>query len=799
MKFIKSFSEIDINDIALVGGKNASLGEMYSALAHSGVKVPDGFAITADAYRLFIHGNKLQDRIANALENLDTHNFRALAETGRSIRGWIMHSSLPKELAKEISLAYRDLSEKYGQHTDVAVRSSATAEDLPNASFAGQQETYLNIHGIENLIVSCKRVFASLFTDRAISYRVDKGFNHMDVALSIGVQKMVRADLGVSGVMFTLDTESGFRDVTLITAAYGLGENVVQGSVNPDEYYVYKPMLKDSLRPIVRKHLGEKAIKMVYTYDGAAGISTRNIQVAREQRHEFALNDDDILQLARYGNIIEQHYSEQAGHEKPMDIEWAKDGISGDLYILQARPETVLSTAGKKQQQEVFRMQSRGEIITTGKSVGQRIAAGQARVILEPEHMRELKPGEILVTDITDPDWEPVMKIAGAIVTNRGGRTCHAAIVARELGIPAIVGTGNATQEIKTGEEVTVSCAESDTGFVYRGLQKFEVELIDIENPPQPKTHVMLNLANPDQAFKYSTLPVDGVGLARLEFIINHNIRIHPKALLQLDQLEETKQAEIRSLIHGYDSPETYYISQLAQGIAMIAAAFFPRPVIVRLSDFKSNEYASLIGGTGFEPKEENPMIGLRGASRYYSELFADCFRLECEAIKQVRETMGLTNVAIMLPFVRSIQEASAVLDIMQDQGLKRGEKDLQIFLMCEIPTNALLAEQFLELFDGFSIGSNDLTQLTLGADRDSGLITNFDERDPAVLKLIELAIDACKQKDKYVGICGQAPSDYPEFTRWLVSHGINSISLNPDSVIAMSRVIAEMENTGNA
>ncbi len=796
MRYIRRFNELGINDVPLVGGKNASLGEMYRTLSSKGVKIPNGFATTAEAYRHFISHNNLEQRICEALAQLDTNDTQALATTGARIRSWIVHSELPAELIAEIRGAYLALEQEYGDNTDVAVRSSATAEDLPTASFAGQQESYLNIRGSHNLLTTCKQVFASLFTDRAISYRVDKGFADVEIALSIGVQKMVRSDIAASGVIFTLDTESGFRDVVFITSAYGLGENVVQGAVNPDEFFVFKPMLHGELRPIIKRQLGEKAIKMLYTGDPMAGISTRNVTVKREERERFSITDDEVLELARQAVTIEQHY------QRPMDIEWAKDGESGELFIVQARPETVQSNndAGFAQ---TYRLQSRGPVLTRGKSVGQKIAAGPVRVILEAAQMHTLQPGEVLVTDITDPDWEPVMKIAAAIVTNRGGRTCHAAIVARELGIPAVVGCGDATHALTTGQEVTVSCAEGDDGFIYEGIQAFSQETIDLSTLTKPKTHIMLNLANPSLAFVTSRLPCEGVGLTRLEFIINNTIRIHPRALLEYDRIDTATQKQIAPLIAGYADPVSYYVQRLAEGVGTIAAAFHPRPIIVRMSDFKSNEYAALIGGKPFEPVEENPMIGFRGASRYPSPEFAAAFALECAAVKLVREEMGLDNVALMIPFVRSVDEAKAVLKLMAEKGLKRGENGLKIYMMCEIPANALLADDFLELFDGFSIGSNDLTQLTLGVDRDSGIVTSFDERNPAVLKLMQMAIEACKRKGKYVGICGQAPSDYPEITRWLVQQGIESISLNPDSVIRMTQQVLETEKeltaAGNA
>src|SRR3569623_1998500 len=752
MQYIRRLNELGVGDVGLVGGKNASLGELYRNLAAEGVKVPHGFATTAAAYRHYLAHNHLDQRIHDALNELDTHDVRALAVTGAKIRQWIMRGDIPGDLAAEIRAGYKALAAEYGASPDVAVRSSATAEDLPTASFAGQQETYLNIRGTDNLLATCKRVFASLFMDRAISYRVDQGFDHMSVALSIGVQKMVRADLGAAGVMFTLDTETGFRDVVFINAAYGLGEIVVQGSVNPDEFYVFKTTLASGHRPILKRQLGSKERKLVYAADAMAGVSTRNIPVKKEERERFALTDDEVLQLARYATVIEQHYSKQAGRPMPMDIEWAKDGVSNKLFILQARPETV-HAAKSSHALETYRLEQRGPLLATGKSVGQKIAAGTARVILEAKDMGELEPGEVLITDITDPDWEPVMKIAAAIVTNRGGRTCHAAIVARELGIPAIDGCGDATPRNASGAAVTVSCAEGDAGHVYAGTLRFRKDTANLSALPRPDTRIMINVGNPQTAFEVCKLPNDGVGLARLEFIINNSIRIHPRALIDYAQLAPALREQIDPLIAGYPDPRTFYIDRLAEGVGTIAAAFYPKPVIVRMSDFKSNEYAALIGGEAYEPKEENPMIGFRGASRYPSERFAECFAMECAAMKQVREELGLTNVALMIPFVRSVDEARQVLELMTHHGLQRGEHDLKIFMMCEIPANALLADEFLDLFDGFSIGSNDLTQLTLGVDRDSGIVTGFDERNGAVLKLMEMAIKACKARGKYIGI----------------------------------------------
>jgi pyruvate,water dikinase len=793
LRYVRYFNQLGIDDVPLVGGKNASLGEMYQALSSEGVRVPNGFATTAEAYRDYLTHNGLEQRIREALDELDVDDVDALATTGALIRGWIVDGELPPQLSEEIIKAYAEMAREYGPDPDMAVRSSATAEDLPDASFAGQQETYLNIRGTEHLLRTCKRVLASLFTDRAIHYRVDKGFDHMSIALSIGVQKMVRSDIGCSGVMFTLDTESGFRDVVMITSAYGLGENVVQGAVNPDEFLVFKPTLESGHRPIIRRHLGEKAIKMVYTKDPVTAEATRNVPVKNSGRLRFSITDDEVLELARYAVAIEKHYTTHAGKSRPMDIEWAKDGESGELYIVQARPETVHSIRTDAFQ-EIFTLEERGPVLSRGKAVGAKIGTGKARIILEAAHMHDLQHGEVLVTDITDPDWEPVMKIASAIVTNRGGRVCHAAIVARELGIPAVVGAGNATHEIHDGQEVTVSCVEGDVGYVYEGILPYTRERVDMGRLERPRTNIMLIVGNPVQALEFAAFPNDGVGLARLEFIINTSIGVHPQALLELENLSGEVINEIAPRIAGYASPKDFYIERLAEGVGTIAAAFYPKPVIVRMSDFKSNEYAALLGGSGFEPREENPMIGFRGASRYYSESFAKCFALECAAMKKVREEMGLTNLELMIPFARTVDEVSKVMQLMADQGLKRGENGLKINVMCEIPANALLAKQFLDICDGFSIGSNDLTQLTLGVDRDSGTLTGFDERDPAVLALMDMAIRACQEENKYIGICGQAPSDFPEITRWLVERGIHSISLNPDSVMKMTEIVLEIE-----
>ena len=793
MRYVRTFNTLGINDIEIVGGKNASLGEMITELSPLGLRIPDGFATTAEAYWHFLDHNGLREPITKLLTNLDVRDVVQLAETGKKIRHWFLAGNLPPELAAEITKAYEDLTKQYGMVPDVALRSSATAEDLPGASFAGQQETYLNINGIESVLTTCLKVFASLFTDRAIAYRVDKGFEHMKVALSIGVQKMARSDIGASGVMFTLDTESGFRDVVLINAAYGLGENVVQGAVNPDEYHVFKPTINEKHHPIIKRQLGDKALRMIY--DEAGGV--QNIDVPIAEREQFVLNDDDIVDLARQAVIIEQHYSAHHDHNQPMDIEWAKDGRDGLLYILQARPETIHSSDEHSHFTQHV-LEEHGEILCTGKSVGRMIGSGKVRVIPNASDMNSLQAGEILVTDITDPDWEPIMKIASAIVTNRGGRTCHAAIIARELGIPAVVGCGNASTVLQTGQDVTVCCSEGDTGSIYKGLLPWHTKIIKPFKGERPKTKLMLNVGDPEQAYILSQLPADGVGLARLEFIINHFIGIHPRALLQPELVDPITRTEIEKRSAAYDNPRSFYIQRLAEGIGSIAAAFSPRQVIVRLSDFKSNEYAAMPGGEFFEPKEENPMIGFRGASRYPSSQFSECFKMECEALVRVRNEMGLTNLAVMIPFARTVDEAKQVLQLMQDNGLVRGKDGLKIYLMCEIPANALLADEFLEHFDGFSIGSNDLTQLTLGVDRDSSLVNDFDERNPAVLKLMEMAISACNKADKYIGICGQAPSDYPEITHWLVKQGIHSISFNPDSLPIMFDIVREAEANKN-
>jgi len=766
--------QVGMDDLARVGGKNASLGEMISQLADLGVSVPGGFATTADAYRDFLSQSELDQRIRKRLENLPVDDVNALVAAGKEIRQWIMDTPFPAALDNAVEQAWARLAEEHGAEPEVAVRSSATAEDLPDASFAGQQETFLNVRGIDDVKQKMHAVFASLYNDRAISYRVHQGFAHHDVALSASVQIMARSDIGASGVMFTLDTESGFRDVVFLTASWGLGETVVQGTVNPDEFYLYKANTRAGRPAILRRNLGSKAERMVYGSDGG----TLTEPVPDELRQQFCISDDDAEELARQALIIEDHYG------KPMDIEWGKDGASGKIYILQARPETVQSRASTTTR-EHYQLHERGLVLAEGRSIGQRIGAGKAKVIAGIEQMHEVQAGDVLITDMTDPDWEPVMKKAAAIVTNRGGRTCHAAIIARELGIPAVVGCGDATTRIQHDRPVTVSCAEGDTGFIYAGELDFEIVNSDLGQMPEAPLKIMMNVGNPDRAFSFAQIPNAGVGLARLEFIINRMIGIHPRALLEFDQQTPELQASIRQMIAGYDDPVNYYIERLTEGIATIAAAFAPNPVIVRLSDFKSNEYANLLGGEAYEPDEENPMLGYRGASRYVDDEFKACFELECKALLKVRNTLGLTNVWAMVPFVRTLGEAREVIDVMQAFGLKSGENGLKIIMMCELPSNALLADEFLEYFDGFSIGSNDMTQLTLGLDRDSGLVAHrFDERDPAVKKLLAMAIAACRKHHKYIGICGQGPSDYPDLAEWLLDQGIESMSLNPDTVI---------------
>ncbi|MGN6251545.1 MAG: phosphoenolpyruvate synthase [Marmoricola sp.] len=781
---VRWFSELGMADLEQVGGKNASLGEMVSQLADLDVRVPDGFATTADAYRRFLGETGLVERIAGELEGLDTDDTRRLAEVGRTIRAAIVEQPFPEDLEADIRAAFEQLAGSVDD-ASFAVRSSATAEDLPDASFAGQQETFLNVRGIDAVLTAIREVYASLYNDRAIAYRVHHGFAHDEVALSAGVQQMVRSDIGASGVMFTMDTESGFTDAVFVTSAYGLGEGVVQGAVNPDEFYVYKPALRAGRPAILKRGVGAKATKMVYTDDAAVGRTTEFVDVEAAQSRLLSLTDDEVEELARHALTIEEHYG------RPMDIEWGKDGVDGRLYILQARPETVQSRrTGTLERYRMPRDARAGaEVVIEGRAIGQKIGAGAVRVLSSPEEMHDFSEGEVLVADMTDPDWEPIMKRAAAIVTNRGGRTCHAAIIARELGIPAVVGTGSATRDLSDGREVTVSCAEGDTGYVYDGALEFDVESTDLTGMPDVGVKIMMNVGTPEQAFAFSRLPNAGVGLARLEFIINRQIGIHPKALLDLERdpeaLDPALRREIEELTAAYPSPREFFVQRVAEGVATIAAAFAPEPVIVRMSDFKSNEYAHLVGGAAYEPDEENPMIGYRGASRYLSEGFAECFAMECEALRHVRDAMGLTNVTVMIPFVRTLKEAEGVIDLLARNGLERGRNDLRVVMMCEVPSNAVLAERFLEHFDGFSIGSNDMTQLTLGLDRDSGLVADgFDERDPAVLHMLELAISACRRLDKYVGICGQGPSDHPDLAEWLLEQGIESMSLNPDTVV---------------
>jgi len=787
------FNVVGIADIPLVGGKNASLGEMIQQLSSQGVKVPTGFATTAYAYRYFITGAGLEVKLRKIFADLDVEDMANLQECGKQARSLMLETPFPLELQEAIARSYQSLCQEYSIDTDVAVRSSATAEDLPDASFAGQQETYLNVHGIKGVLESCHKCFASIFTDRAISYRQMRGFDHFEVALSVGIQKMVRSDLASSGVMFSIDTETGFQNAALITAAYGLGENIVQGAVNPDEYLVFKPTLKQGYKPILQKRLGTKEIKMVYDLGGSK--LTKNISVPQLERHQFALNDQEILQLAKWTCIIEDHYSKVRGMATPMDIEWAKDGITGELFIVQARPETVQSQKSKTVLR-TYQLQEKSQVLLTGRSVGEMIGLGKARVILDVPEINLFQAGEVLVTNRTDPDWEPIMKKASAIVTNSGGRTCHASIIAREMGIPAIVGCGNATTVLETGQEITVSCAEGETGQVYAGLLNFEIQELPLDNLPRTRTKIMMNVGNPEEALGLTAIPNDGVGLARMEFIIANHIKAHPLALLHFDELEdELAKYKISELTAQYEDKAEFFIAKLAQGIGTIAAAFYPKPVIVRLSDFKSNEYANLLGGRQFEPKEENPMIGWRGASRYYDPRYREGFALECQAMKRVREEMGLTNMILMVPFCRTPEEGKRVLAEMAKNGLVKGENGLEVYVMCELPSNVLLADEFSQVFDGFSIGSNDLTQLTLGLDRDSELVAHlFDERNEAVKRIIAKAITTVKQNNRKIGICGQAPSDYPEFARFLVEQGIDSISLNPDSVIKTMLEIAKAE-----
>ncbi len=786
------FENLRMTDVESVGGKNASLGEMISQLAEKGVRVPGGFATTAEAYRTFLAHNGLSERISAALAALNVDDVTELARVGKEIRQWILETPFPEQLDNDIATAWAKMVADAGtDQISVAVRSSATAEDLPDASFAGQQETFLNINGLENVKEAMKHVFASLYNDRAISYRVHKGFAHDIVALSAGVQRMVRSDSGAAGVLFTIDTESGFEDVVFVTSSYGLGETVVQGAVNPDEFYVHKPTLKAGKPAILRKTMGSKLIKMTFTDKAEAGKSVQVVDVPAEQRKQFSISDEEITELAKYALIIEEHYG------RPMDVEWGRDGLDGKLYILQARPETVKSQESGSRILRRYNIEDKGAVLVEGRAIGQKIGQGVVRLVKDASEMDVVQAGDILVTDMTDPDWEPVMKRAAAIVTNRGGRTCHAAIIARELGIPAVVGCGNATDVLQAGQEVTVSCAEGDTGFIYQGLAKVAVNEVALDNMPPAPTKVMMNVGNPELAFSFSSLPSDGIGLARMEFVINRQIGIHPKALIEFDQQDADIKEEIRERIAGYASPVDFYVDKIAEGVATLAASVYPRKVIVRMSDFKSNEYAGLVGGSRYEPHEENPMIGFRGAARYVSDDFKDCFSLECKALKYVRDEMGLTNVEIMIPFVRTLTEAELVIKALKENGLERGKNGLRLIMMCEVPSNALLAEQFLQYFDGFSIGSNDMTQLTLGVDRDSGgpIAATFDERNAAVKVMLHLAISACRKHNKYIGICGQGPSDHPDFAKWLVEEGIGSLSLNPDTVIETWLYLANEQN----
>lgn len=786
-RYVFPFSQLRMTDVDRVGGKNASLGELLSQLTSAGIRVPDGFATTAEAFRLFIKESGLEARIAKRLEGLDVEDVHALAAAGAEIRRWVEEAPFPAELEKEIREFYDWL--KDGQEEiSVAVRSSATAEDLPDASFAGQQETYLNVVGIDQVLSRMKEVFASLYNDRAISYRVHKGFTHMEVALSAGVQRMCRSDKGAAGVMFTLDTESGFDQVVFVTASYGLGETVVQGAVNPDEFFVFKPALAAGKYPIVRRNLGSKLIKMEFDPDKASGRSVRTVDVDPEDRRKFALTDEDVIELAKFATIIEKHYG------RPMDIEWGKDGIDGKIYILQARPETVKSRQNSSDVQQKFTLKTRGKVLAEGRAIGQKIGAGPVRIVADASEMDRVQKGDVLVTDMTDPNWEPVMKKASAIVTNRGGRTCHAAIIARELGIPAVVGCGDATESLEENTPVTVSCAEGDTGHIYSGIQDFTVDEVCRGALPEVPVKIMMNIGNPQLAFDFCQIPNKGVGLARLEFIINNNIGVHPKLCLEYPNIPSEMRDKLDRITAGYKDPVDFYVSKIAEGVATIACAFYPKKVIVRMSDFKSNEYRKLTGGALYEPEEENPMLGFRGASRYIAHSFADCFELECRAMKRVRDEMGLTNVELMLPFVRTINEIEQCVALLEKNGLKRGENGLRLNMMCEIPSNALLADEFLNYVDGFSIGSNDLTQLTLGLDRDSGLVAqSFDERNAAVKKLLSMAIKTCTARGKYVGICGQGPSDHADFAAWLMEEGIESISLNPDTVVDTWRRLAKV------
>ena len=792
-KFIRFFKDLTIDDVPLVGGKNASLGEMYRELAGQGIKVPNGFAITAEAYRYMLDEADAWEPLHDALDDLNPDDVVDLARRGARAREIVYGAGLPGDLRDEILDAYRELRDEYGEDLSTAVRSSATAEDLPTASFAGQHDTYLNIRGEEHLLETCRRCFASLFTDRAIHYRIDQGFDQFKVFLSVGIMKMVRSDLAASGVMFSLDTETGFRDVVFITGAYGLGENVVQGAVDPDEFYVHKPTFEQGHRAVLRRTLGPKKIKMIYAH-GRTREPIRNVPTTADERERFCLNDEEVLTLADYAIKVENHYSEKAGEARPMDMEWAKDGPDGDLFMVQARPETVASQV-KGHVLEEYVIQGGAEVLTTGHAVGTKIGAGKVRLITDVAHLASFQPGEVLVADITTPDWEPVMKTAAAVVTNRGGRTCHAAIVSRELGLPAVVGCGDATRVVKTGDEVTVSCAEGDVGKMYRGAVPFEHIETDLAGMARPATKIMINLGNPDIAFKTRFLPNDGVGLARMEFIINEYIKAHPMALLHPERVDDTDRVKLDRLTRGYESGSAFFVERLSEGVATIAAAFWPKPVVVRMSDFKSNEYASLVGGRTFEPEEDNPMIGFRGASRYSHPSYAEGFSLECAAMKRVRDDMGLTNVKLMIPFCRRVEEGAKVLAAMESNGLVRGENGLEVYVMCEIPNNVILIDRFAELFDGFSIGSNDLTQLTLGVDRDSDIVAfDFDERDEGVKTMIRMAVEGAQRNQRHSGICGQAPSDYPDMAEFLVEIGIDSMSLTPDTVIKTTLRVLETE-----
>ena len=780
-QYVIWFENLRMSDVESVGGKNASLGEMISQLTEKGVRVPSGFATTAEAFRAFLAHDGLNERISSALAALDVDDVTELARVGKEVRQWILETPFPEQLNQEIETAWNKMVADAGsEDISVAVRSSATAEDLPDASFAGQQETYLNIKGLDNVKEAMHHVFASLYNDRAISYRVHKGFDHDVVALSAGVQRMVRSDSGAAGVMFSIDTESGFEDVVFITSSYGLGETVVQGAVNPDEFYVHKPTLRAGKPAVLRKTMGSKLIKMTFTDSAQAGKSVQTVDVPVADRKKFSISNEEITELAKYALIIEEHYN------RPMDIEWGRDGVDGKLYILQARPETVKSQENQSNSLRRYSITGERKVLVEGRAIGQKVGQGKVRLVKGADEMHLVEAGDVLVTDMTDPDWEPVMKRAAAIVTNRGGRTCHAAIIARELGIPAVVGCGNASEVLQEGQAVTVSCAEGDTGLIYNGLLNVAVEEIALDNMPEAPVKIMMNIGNPELAFSFANIPSAGIGLARMEFIINRQIGIHPQALLEFDKLDEDLQDEIRDRIAGYASPTDFYVDKIAEGVATLAASVYPKKAIVRMSDFKSNEYAGLIGGDIYEPHEENPMLGFRGAARYVSENFKECFAMECRALKRVRDEMGLTNVEIMIPFVRTLTEAEQVVTILKENGLERGKNGLRLIMMCELPSNAVLAEQFLKYFDGFSIGSNDMTQLTLGVDRDSGgaIAATFDERNPAVKVMLNLAISACRKQNKYVGICGQGPSDHPDFAKWLVEEGIESVSLNPDTVV---------------